>query len=419
MSGVTSRAVVHIGLHKTGTTSIQQFLSQNKRLLLEEGFVVPNSWPMNHHRLAVLAYDENDWDEIAADNALRMGHRGHRPTSARWRELRDRMFSEFDELVEQSRGKTLVVSSEVLFGRLNTHEKRKRLAVLFEERSLAPTIVVYVREPLAHTISTYSTLVRSGMPVDTGFLSDPSQGVDFGQVMAWEEEFRGSVVVRLFDPGHFHGGNLLRDFCLASNIPWRDTYSVPSAQNESLSWEMLKVLRAVNEQLGLALLDDNGSLTFQTYGLDELVRRVVAGGVAYRPSAHDIIAWNSAYRDPVEALRQRYFPDRDRLWLSKIDARSVDEDALYDARLTESEHALVRLIVETWPKLQAAARSLDVLCQSAADMVRGDYGTLEQAVALLGLARVLAPDNPWIAETLANVQARLSVANQSHSPSHH
>jgi phosphoglycolate phosphatase len=46
---ITERAVVlHVGLHKTGTTSIQNTMSKNNKLLKRQGYLYPRCWPANH-----------------------------------------------------------------------------------------------------------------------------------------------------------------------------------------------------------------------------------------------------------------------------------------------------------------------------------------------------------------------------------
>lgn len=40
--------ILHVGLHKTGTTSIQETLYYNNHLLEKKGFFYPKCWPANH-----------------------------------------------------------------------------------------------------------------------------------------------------------------------------------------------------------------------------------------------------------------------------------------------------------------------------------------------------------------------------------
>ena len=48
--GVISEIFLHVGLHKTGTTSIQNtlFSKMNSKFLEDNGYLYPKHWPSNH-----------------------------------------------------------------------------------------------------------------------------------------------------------------------------------------------------------------------------------------------------------------------------------------------------------------------------------------------------------------------------------
>lgn len=68
------RTIIHIGQHKTGTTSIQHFLQQNKTEMAAKGLYVPDSIAgydhPSHYILNVYSLDENRFSSMK-ENLLR------------------------------------------------------------------------------------------------------------------------------------------------------------------------------------------------------------------------------------------------------------------------------------------------------------------------------------------------------------
>lgn len=61
------RIIIHGGMHKTGTTSLQHILAANRATLLEEGIWYPGP-DAQHHRM--LNVKDNDWTPIVCINSL-------------------------------------------------------------------------------------------------------------------------------------------------------------------------------------------------------------------------------------------------------------------------------------------------------------------------------------------------------------
>ncbi len=75
------RCVLHIGLEKTGTTTIQNRLASNRERLLERGILYPRSaGRSNHLHLVSACLDFGVWDNIKANQLAVLGL-----TEAEWR----------------------------------------------------------------------------------------------------------------------------------------------------------------------------------------------------------------------------------------------------------------------------------------------------------------------------------------------
>ena len=148
--------ILHIGTAKTGTTSIQRFLSENRQELAAQGIVVPSFLGIgpNHRWLPLLAQDEATLDGFAVRQGLH--------TSAeRLRERRDAKRKELREAVAGQPRARWIISSEQLHSRLDLVDLlrlRRLLEPLFEEIR----VLVYLRHPLPTAISSWSSRVRAG-----------------------------------------------------------------------------------------------------------------------------------------------------------------------------------------------------------------------------------------------------------------
>src|SRR5947208_827712 len=125
---------LHIGIEKTGTTSIQEFLALNREALLEKGFLYPVApGRSNHIGLACFALEDEKHDSIRRTLGI--------ATQAQLARYRSRLLVQTDKEIEASTASFLIFSNEHLSSRLRTHSEVHRLK-LFCDRIAARTIVV-------------------------------------------------------------------------------------------------------------------------------------------------------------------------------------------------------------------------------------------------------------------------------------
>jgi len=130
---------IHVGPHKTGTTSIQWFLQENRTELLKHGYFVPESETKRgaHHALA---------EKLAG---MEVG------------EHREPLVAKSIRALGETPAETIVISSEALEGIL---ESRKHAQVFFSriaELNLEPKLVLFPRNQPQWINSSYSFSVKS------------------------------------------------------------------------------------------------------------------------------------------------------------------------------------------------------------------------------------------------------------------
>lgn len=161
------RCILHIGVEKTGTTTFQQVMADNRERLSKAGILYPESaGPENHIRLVVAALDFGTTDNIKRTALQR----------TKWREdqYRAEFLADFQiELTEKPKATdgntsdapdwtTLVLSSELISSRLHTDAEVSRLINWIKPHVETIEVVVFLRRQDRLAESRFSSRLRQG-----------------------------------------------------------------------------------------------------------------------------------------------------------------------------------------------------------------------------------------------------------------
>jgi hypothetical protein len=216
------RLIIHIGTPKTGTTSIQSMLGNNRDMLAQHDIRYPDADGSNAHNLLPAAFrgPEEHW----AYHRKLYGNDPKRIKSAALKAW-DRVFDSANAFQNQ----TVVLSSEG-FSLLSETQTLK--AFLAEKLpGVAPEIVVYLRHPVEWVQSILfqrvrrTTNVLPPMPLGWG-----------GMLTRWEQ--LGPLTIRSMETDQLVNGDAVSDFASAILGLPADTFGDrPSKSNPSLSAE--------------------------------------------------------------------------------------------------------------------------------------------------------------------------------------
>ena len=236
------QVVLHAGMGKTGTTTIQAFLHRNRQRLLDRGVLFPESPGRRRHVRLGLAAQSDD-----------------APRSVDWQfqdlsspgELRPVVEQELRDEVRRSGARTLLLSDEALSGA--SLQAMEILRVMLEDLASSVRLVLYLRRQDDHLCSRYQQVVRRNGSVQTlAERADRAQGATLydyrARLDAWRSLLRpDDLVVRRFERQSFAGGSLHVDFLDAAglDVPPEDLEE-PPVRNESLDAESVEMLRLLN-----------------------------------------------------------------------------------------------------------------------------------------------------------------------------
>jgi hypothetical protein len=229
------RTVLHIGMPKTGTSSLQSTLAMNRALLREQGVLYPDFGRGNNHNwLAVLL--------APPENAPR---RLRHTFENRWSEIEGRVATVWAGVrseVAERRPHTLILSGEYLFARMSSG-RADPFRRLLSEFTDDIAIVAYVRQPSARYLSGVQQQLKL-----SGHFRPPAPLSIRPQIAAWDSAFPGAVTVAAFDRDTMVGHDIVSDF-LARALPGIELRLARTVtRNESISAESMAILQDLHQR---------------------------------------------------------------------------------------------------------------------------------------------------------------------------
>jgi len=358
-------AYIHIGLEKTGTTTLQEFFFLNRNQLAQDNIYYPSSpGARNHTDLVAYAYDKTLGDLIvqknlhtsAAREAFRLG----------FKELFD------TELRSIKKSKTnLLVSSEHLSSRVFSKDEIRNLLRLFTEAGYLPKIIVYLRRQDQYLLSTYSTWLKCGATADLNQKAYKRKRYDYLSLLDMWGEVAGqeNLIVKIFERSRMYKNDLLEDFMNILGLRMTEHYQYPSSDlNKSLDKNKLLFLKKLNAVVPESIDGQKnplkGELIKAMEQIDNSDKLNLDPGLS-----QEILDY---YRSDNEAIKVQYFPSQaGSLFNEKI--KSVSEQNMNNEDIPLDK--MYELTGALWNYQQNEINNLKALCmklQTQIDALNGN-----------------------------------------------
>ena len=232
---------LHIGTHKTGSSSLQKFLFENVEWLLTKGYYYPVEGryflPMER-----------------SQSLLAHSLRGERPNyiRAEVEYSKRQCVAELIADIESSSAPAVIISSEHFCpcDRVTLIELQQILEPLFDQIK----IVVYLRRQDQRLESGYNQRVKTGACVDsfnkiaTRILHDNKPHmIDYYSMLESYADIFGkpNIIVRPFEKEQLAGGSVIDDFLAILDVQSDSSVVRSTELNRSISTEMLVLIRTL------------------------------------------------------------------------------------------------------------------------------------------------------------------------------
>ena len=315
------KAILHIGTEKTGTTSIQEFLSLNADTLSNQGIKFIDSLGKNHIFLKTLAIEPDKQDSHNLIYGL--------DTKQKLLERKKYLYKTLKKHIKE--GYDFIFSSELLQSRLDSIKELRRLRYILKILGFKEiSVIIYLREQASLLNSLYSESLK-WEEYDKPFIDNDSLDNDMqykngykkninhffhicnhkNTLQCWGEVFgKENLIVRIFDKNEFYNKDLLQDFIHALGIAWSDEYRIPQRQNETLDLLGMEIMRGLNPLI--PFIKDNKINPLRNKLLPFFDRHFTSkdSNLAFRPPQKAYQSYIDYFKESNEWVRERFFPHR-------------------------------------------------------------------------------------------------------------
>ena len=303
------RAVIHIGMPKTGSSSIQEFLKLNREALLSRGIRYAPLNPAFGSQFELAATGV-----VGAGQTIRDAHSRlilQLPTPQAEAAYVDRYRQFLDDGLAHWTEDLFIASSEHIQPWLHQSAMMQALDRFLTARFTDVRYVIYLRDQAELMISSWSERIRRGETLDFDtHLDGRLKALNFNWIVTkWEEAVGADRLdVRLLTRDALVQGDLIHDFCAVMGTP-RAGLAEPARMNTALSRQEAELRRRVNRWLPVRR--KNGHFNPLHYAAVRALMRLKRGPetpLSLTPEARARIA--QFYARSNERLRARRFPDR-------------------------------------------------------------------------------------------------------------
>ena len=396
------KLILHIGTEKTGTTSIQKFLSINRELFLQHGYYIPlNMGHNNHRRIPSCCMREQRFDNFHKDNSILTIE----DKIAFKKEVENDIADELSHLPNNIH--TVIITSEHFHSRLKYQDEVDSVKELFSSYFDKFEVIVYVRRQIDMATSLYSTAIKGGS-TETNINQFIKKVCRFDNhyynykifLSMWEHTFNdAAITVRLFNKKEFHHGNLLLDFTntISNNLidEIKDKLHLPNNVNESLTVFGQDAMCIINRYMPTYIEGKGPNRKYI-----QMRRTIIeqCSGKGKQPDHNIALEVMETFFDINEDVCRKYFPNRKTLFDNALDIFS-------DIPSNTPENELK--VLE-----EAVQMTNTVLTKEEIDTIRDiavslEGHSLEDAYSLMNIVQILRPKAVFVKRKLSEYKSGL------------
>jgi hypothetical protein len=325
--------ILHIGLSKTGSSSIQRVLAEQRPAMEALGIYYPRSPGWANHALLpaslvndpriLWGFHPGTWEGMT--QAARL---------ARFRTEWDAEIAALPDWAERC-----VISAEQIGGLLRQQDEVQRLAELLRAHFDPIEVIVYLRRQDQHVASAYSQWLRGGVLEEPAL---PPGGTkihfeyDYGPLLERYATAFGDAAIRprIFSRRTLVGGDVIEDFFAAAGFTLTVPPDAPNKNaNLSINLEGQALMLMAGRRIAAGCATDDWRDQPQWRRFAEAVSERFAGR-GWRPTRAEAEEFMARFADTNEHARRRFFPEQATLFDMDFSDLPEQPEAAHPAAIT-------------------------------------------------------------------------------------
>jgi len=378
--------IVHIGTEKTGTSSIQDALFENKAQLLKAGFYFSQCAGNRNNMqfpLSCMQYDREDEDCYFTNNGITTSQQ----RAQYYKDLKQKFADEVNALKNIH---TVIISSEHFHSLLVDVQEVKTFRALLGNMFSSIKIVCYLREQVATCVSHYSTRLKTGDSDELStFIKRCNPQNPYYNYLdlldRWSHVFgKDNLVVGLFDKKTLKSNDIIDDFFDKIGIDVLQLgFICPQQKNLSLNY------------IGQCLLKVINSDKFIKKPLSPVIMQFIHNEYAGKGENINGVIYSNLF-EAFQAINSdiafKYFDKKKPLFslsVPKSDNKIDDVDLVVNSLIPLLRWLFASTVNDAYA---------DTCRDTAVDL---EITSIDKAIKLMALAHLIRPEGPFIKRKLA------------------
>jgi hypothetical protein len=413
---------LHIGLSKTGSSSIQRVMAEQRPALEALGIYYPRSPGWANHALLpaslvndpriLWGFHPGTWEGMAP--------------AARLERFRAEWQAEMAALPAWA--SHCIISAEQIGGLLRTDAEVQRLADALQPHFGTIAVIAYLRRQDQHIASAYSQWLRGGVlaePVLPPGGPETHLEYDYGPMLDRYAQAFGEAAIRprIFSRATLVGGDVVEDFFAAAGFSVPVPADAPNKNaNLGITLQGQALMLAAGKRLAAQARDESWRDQPQWRRFAESVSERFPGR-GWRPTQAEAAAFMARFAATNEQARRRFFPGQETLFAmdfadlpqtpdladpATLPGTAIDlalhemaRSATREAEAAMAQYRLLRRLDDRRTMRMALVRAIKFAPDMLAPRLRLaelflDEGDMLQANEHIEAAARIAPDEPRV-----------------------
>jgi len=324
---VKMRAIVHIGTIKTATSSIQEYLFQNQKMLIMNGYYfVQSGGPKNNRAIPSFCLKDSSDDnffKLIGANSLK-----------KRKEFKTNFIKNFSNEINSipENVHTVILSSEQFHFATNSLEEVNNVKIFLSDYFDEIQIVCYLREQLELCNSHYSSeLLMAGLTKSyADFIKECNPSNIhynyYDMLLNWEKCFgKNNLSVSIFNSETLFNNNIIDDFFNNLNPKLVNLLDDTSLKfNQSINYSGQIIAKAVNQAFPKFEGDHVAKSNSIRVKCQDIIKKGLSGK-GQQPSIEVANKIYSSFKKSNDLVRRKYFPELTQLFkIQSNNSESID-----------------------------------------------------------------------------------------------